>query len=308
MAKADKAAVKEETESIVKPADTAAPLAISGDDYDYGEDAGKGFEGQTKYKVAFFATLQSNSPQVENQNPAGAKKGDIFNTITKELIEGSEGLVFVPVDIEYTYVEWIPRDKGGGFVGKHSPTSPEVVDSIENHRATTGLRFPDKAHPLKRLGTDNDLQETYYLYVLQLTPDGKQVKGFGIIGFASSKISPYQDWISALRQFVLMIPQADGTNKPVRPALFSHRVVMQTWEDRQKVTGKPFMNVRFTPLAKNVTESLLKLRDQADRAIFDAAKEYALQLKSGEAKADFENQGGGPAVDDAGEPGGKAAF
>ena len=66
--------------------------------YDYGSDAGAGFENTkgSDLSIPFIQVLQSNSPQVENNNPEGAKSGMLFNSVTKEMVDGREGIVFLP--------------------------------------------------------------------------------------------------------------------------------------------------------------------------------------------------------------------
>ena len=89
--------------------------------YDYGGDQGAGFEDTSgsDLSVPFLGILQSNSPQVEDKDPTGSEPGMLFNTVTRELVSSEDGVVFLPCHKETAYVEWVPRNKGGGFVGLH---------------------------------------------------------------------------------------------------------------------------------------------------------------------------------------------
>ncbi len=81
----------------------------------------KGFEGATaqSFAMPFLRILQKLSPECDSDDPAyieGAEAGLILHTITKDLYEEVN---VVPLQYRDTYIEWIPREKGGGFVQEH---------------------------------------------------------------------------------------------------------------------------------------------------------------------------------------------
>jgi hypothetical protein len=87
------------------------------------EDSGKGTSQAAEDNIVpLIYILQSNSPQVIKRNDAyieGAEPGDIWlRHATHPIMKGSEGFLFVPCYWWKDWVEWIPRDKGGGFVGR----------------------------------------------------------------------------------------------------------------------------------------------------------------------------------------------
>ena len=84
--------------------------------FDYGSHAAEGFENQTQedLKIPFLSVLQSNSPQCDDENFPDARPGMIFNSVTEELADGKEGVVFVPATTDHVYTEWVPIDDGGG--------------------------------------------------------------------------------------------------------------------------------------------------------------------------------------------------
>ena len=87
------------------------PLALAGG-YDYGGDAGAGFEGtkSSDLSIPFLNVLQSNSPAVAEGR---LKNGDIANSVTGEIYAGETGVPFQPVHHEHKFVKWRPRDAGG---------------------------------------------------------------------------------------------------------------------------------------------------------------------------------------------------
>lgn len=234
---------------------------------DYGADGGTGFEGMGSedWSIPFLSILQSNSPQVESEDPPGAKAGMLFNTVTQDMYDGDKGVVFTPCHFNRCYVEWVPRNKGGGFVGLHEPSSPEVENAIADN---DGRRF-GKLH----IG-DNELIETKYMYGLLLDQQGGSVDGFATISFSSTKIKPFNDWLTAMRM-------VKG-----KPPLFAHRARLMT--TRQKNEHGTFYNFRIAPLSSSWSESLI--RPSQTPELLQEAKSFREMVMSGEARAAFETE------------------
>lgn len=86
------------------------------------QDAGKGVSlAQEDNLVPLIYVLQPLSPQADESDSRhlpGAKPGMIWlKNAAEPVIDGSEGIVFQPCFFQKNWVEWIPRDKGGGLVG-----------------------------------------------------------------------------------------------------------------------------------------------------------------------------------------------
>lgn len=250
--------------------------------YDYGQDAGAGFEGTSgkDLSVPFISILQSNSPQVENKDPAGAESGMLFNTVTRELISGEKGIVFLPVHKELAYVEWVPRSKGGGFVGLHDPNSDTVKAIVKANGGKLGKL---------KIG-ENELIETVYVYGLILDDDGLETKGFGVISFTSTKIKPQKDWFTAM--YLLK----------GKPPLFANRAVIRTI--KQKNEHGTFYNFRIDPLKKTWLDSLINPLEEG--ALLAEAREFRDLVISGMARAAFETQNAASGAGGEGEGGGAA--
>lgn len=260
------------------PATQATGGAVAA--YDYGQDAGAGFESTSgkDLSVPFLAILQSNSPQVENKDPAGAEAGMIFNTVTRELISGEQGVVFLPVHKELAYVEWVPRKKGGGFVALHDPNSDQVKAILKANGGKLG----------KLAIGENELVETIYVYGLILDAEGKETKGFGVISFTSTKIKPQKDWFTAM--YLLK----------GKPPLFANRAVIRTI--KQKNEHGTFYNFRIDPLKTTWLASLISPEEEG--ALLSEAREFRDMVMSGMARAAFETQ---DAASGAGGEGGGSA-
>ena len=260
---------KKETNTMVKKNEVAlkkeGALATSG--YDYGEDAGKGFEGTkgSDLSIPFLGILQSNSPQVEDKDPEGAESGMLYNTVTRELFKSDEGVAFLPCHKEVAYVEWVPRNKGGGFVALHDPEGPEVANAIAENGGTRMGKL--------EIG-ENELIETHYVYGLVLNAEGNQTQGFAVISFTSTKIKPFRDWTTAM--YTLR----------GKPPLFANRAVIRTI--KQKNEHGTYYNFRIDPLLETWANSLINPSEEAN--LLEEAKAFQEMVINGMAKAAFDTE------------------
>jgi len=240
--------------------------------YDYGADAGAGFEGTSgaDLSIPFISILQSNSPQVEEDGDR-YKPGQMVNTVTGDIIEGdvskqAPGQAFLPVHKETAYVEWVPRDKGGGFVGLHDPNGDVVKAAIA---ANGGSRIGKLM-----LDNGNELIETHYIYGLLLDEAGETTTGFAVVSFTSTKIKPYRDFTTAMYTL------------KGRPPMFANRAVLKTV--KQKNEKGSFFNFKIEPLKGSWAESLINPGTEA--ALLEEAKGFRDMVTSGMARAAFETQ------------------
>ena len=92
------------------------------------EFAGEGAAfGADEMQIPFIRALQALSPQLNKKKPEyidGAEQGDLFNTVTGQVWKGEEGVTIIPCYQVTKYLEFTPRDMGGGFRGEISPTNP----------------------------------------------------------------------------------------------------------------------------------------------------------------------------------------
>jgi hypothetical protein len=252
------------TTAVAEVKNTA--VAVAGD-YDYGADAGVGFEGTTSndLSIPFIGILQSNSPQIDGDNPVeGAKPGMLINTVTGELISGDVGQTFIPVHYDRAFVEWTPRDKGGGFVGLHDPNSELVKTMVEKHKGQKGKII---------LANGNELIETEYCYCLLLETDAKTVAGFAVLSLTSTKLTPF-------RKFKTSLFMLKG-----KPPLFVNRAVMKT--AKQKNDKGTFYNASFVPAVGTDWKSSLIPNNADHKALIEEAKSFREMVLNGVAKADF---------------------
>lgn len=265
--------------------------------FDYGDMAHEGFEGTTikDLSIPFINVLQSNSPEVEDQTIPGAKSGDLVNSVTKEILQ--QPLIVLPLEKEESWVEWVPRNKGGGLVDRHAADSELVQRLIKENG---GSRIPPKDAEGKRISfkspKGNDVIETHYVYCLVLSEDGETVEGYCVLSFASAKIKAYKDWMTALY-----------TQKG-RPPIFANRAKVST--SKQKNEQGTFYIYAIHPLKDTWRESLIPPNTQEGMALLTEAQDFRKMIQEGLAKPAYdtaEDVRGGAGADDGPQPSGRKA-
>lgn len=256
---------------------------------DFGDDAGAGMENvdRGEYKIPFLRILDPKSPQLRPVNQGGipgAVAGMILNTATNEVYKE---LLVVPVHRDHNYVEYIKRNpdgSGGGFVGIRAKDDPVVIQLLAAQGKFKKLVTADEP--------PHEIAETYYLYVLAFpcatdekthitNPTGPAF--FAMIGFASTQIKKYQNFVGKTLGFQYAGP--NGTTKT--PPIWAHMWHATTqYEQRGQQSWYGWV-LRLR--AKNADgseapfpHSLIKKTDP----LYQDAKNFRNSIVSGEAKAD----------------------
>jgi|TARA_R100000278_G_scaffold97237_1_gene74368 hypothetical protein len=138
--------------------------------------AGQGTENlDSGSSLPFIRILQDLSPQLKKQKDEyieGAESGDLFFAKTQSVLE--QPVEIVPCYTKSIYTEWIPRSKGGGFVGNH----PLTVVSNPAYEKGRERQYDEW------LG-DNELKFTTYWFVLMKVNDSWEQ---AVIPFTSSQL------------------------------------------------------------------------------------------------------------------------
>jgi len=205
---------------------------------DYGEFAGQGMENVTGADVTipFLAIVQDLSPQKQEGDPKfiqGAKVGDLFNTVTNELI--GQSAYIVPCCKDSGYVEWVPRDQGGGFVAMHGLNSDVVRTAKDNSEDQFKLKTEN----------GNDLIETHYVYSLLIHgPESKTSETPIVVAFTSSKMKVYRS------QLMTRIRTMKNN-----PPMFAFRFRISTIRDKNK-QNQSFSNFKIEPACGSMATSI----------------------------------------------------
>lgn len=229
--------------------------------HDYGTMSGGGFEGVTHedFTMPFLNLLQPMSPECNN-NP-DARPGMLMNSVTKQLYDGKAGIVFVPTARQHVFVEWKPRDQGGGIVARHEPSSEVVLDAKQN----------SVSYGSYKTSAGNDLIETFYLvgYMLD-SADDSEPAGMMVIPFWSTKIKTYKRVMQMLNTF------------KGRPPLFANRLLVKSVQEKNN--AGTFYNFDIAPIHGDVGKSLIppKSEDGNVHPLLVFGQQLNKQVLSGE--------------------------
>jgi hypothetical protein len=62
----------------------------------------------------------------------------IYNTVANEAYDGEKGILLVPCYYNRRYVEWKPREAGGGYVGSYGADDPIINTTYRDQRGNAG--------------------------------------------------------------------------------------------------------------------------------------------------------------------------
>ena len=166
---------------------------------------GTGLEETTTedFAIPFIRVLQPMSPQLQKQHGsyiAGASAGDLFNTVTGEAYDGEEGVSIVPCAYNKKYIEWIPREKGGGLVNANHDIS--ILSKC--------TRNPDDRRYYTPEG--NEIVETAQFFVLVVKEDTAQQ---AVLAFTSTQLGVSRKWLTMLRMARVQNSKGDSVEAPM---------------------------------------------------------------------------------------------
>lgn len=196
------------TPKMTKKPDEVQTQAVQA--YDF-SNAPTGFENVNREDlgVPFLQILQKGSPQIDKTHKEYATKriedaevGDIINTVTNEVL--AQPVTFIPCTYEKLYVEWTPRDKGGGIVKSHRDANILLECTRD-----------DKGHDILKNG--NLVVTTAYFGGLVVHEDGSRVPA--VVSFTSTQLKKARFWLQQM-----MNKKLNGKPLP----MFSHAYSLTT--------------------------------------------------------------------------------
>ena len=159
--------------------------------------ADQGFEGATSgsYAMPFFRILQKLSPECDKDEAAyikGAKPGMILHTVSKEVFNEVN---LVPLKYRDTYIEWIPRANGGGFVSEW-----DALEPITRERLGTTTRDERNANILPN-GNEFKLHSNYFCAFEHPDTGWEPV----MVSMSASQLKTSRIWLSTLRKMTIEV-------------------------------------------------------------------------------------------------------
>lgn len=258
-------------------------------EYEGYENAGFDNQGKDDYSIPFIDLLQGLSPELETLDKA--KPGHIVNKVTQDLFDRDKGIAFVPCYTQHVFVEWVPRDNGGGLVQVHELNS-EVVAKAKASGHRTGAIV---------LENGNELIETFYVFGVQVFED--ETTAQAVVAFTSTKIKKYKAWMTKAR--TIQIKLEDG--RKINPPLFAHRYRMKSVKEKNKHGEFYNWDITFDG------EDAIQARLAPSSEVFQEAAQVMELVKSGQAKANTDSMsneasGAGGTEDVPKDENGKPAF
>jgi hypothetical protein len=230
--------------------------------------------------IPFLRILAQLSPQVNKRDGKyiqGAEPGMMFNTVTNELFDGEKGVLVIPAYYHRKYIEWVPKEKGGGFKGSYDTDNPIVKRTTKNERGEDILP------------NGNLLSNTAQFFILLLTESGPQRC---LLAMSSTQLKRARKWLSVINNII----ERGKDGKMFTMPMMSHIYRVRTVEER---------NDKGSWFGYDITmERRLSLRDEEDAMLFAMAMEFNKGVRTGEVQvkeSDLDDQHGHGGDDSDGE-------
>mgnify|MGYP005989992419 FL=1 len=241
--------------AVAKKKQTAVSTDVLDDILEY-EGEGAAYDS-SEMQIPFVRILQAMSPQLKKREAEyieGSEQGDMFNTVTKQHWTGEDGIIVIPCFQTTKYLEFTPRDQGGGFRGEIAPTDPI-------------LKRTERMGAKEMLPTGNELVKSDQHYCLVVEPDGTYQPV--VIDMKSSQLKVSRRWKTQIAMQKIAHPR-DG--RMVTPPLFATQWKFTTVEESND-QGTWF------------NYSIEKIGLLEDRQLLQEAKSFRDSVAAGEVKA-----------------------
>lgn len=242
--------------SLKKQEEKLPALAI-----DFEEMAGEGLEEYSAqdFAIPFLRLLQPLSPQAirkKDEYIEGAEPGMLLNSATNDLFEDFTGII---CHHKRSYIEWIPRNEGGGFVAEYKESDGK---HLEAERTET-----DDGRIVDLLPNGNELKLTHTFYALQITDNGYHPV---IICMTSTQIKKAKQLNSLIDARKGITKEGKSFKYPIFAGVYKLKVISDS-----NNKGDFF----------NWSPEFVKIVDNQE--LFDAAKDFRKIILEGQAKVDY---------------------
>ena len=213
------------------------------------DDANSGLENITSEDLTIprLKILQALSPEVNKRDGKyvdGASAGDVINTVTSKVYNEDNELVVLPVSYKRLFLEWQPRESGGGLMAQHEDQA--ILSKTTKNQIGQDM-----------LDNGNYIQTSANHFVLVLNSDGSFDQA--MIPMAGTQLKKSRTWNSVMASLKMR-----SNDKVFTPPSFSHKYSMKTVQES---------NDRGTWFGWNVTN--LGPLGQDEMFFYEAAKEFA---------------------------------
>lgn len=220
-------------------------------------DAGEGAAfSADEMQIPFVRLLQALSPQLNKKKAEyidGASSGDAFNNVTGQYWDGEQGLIVIPCYQTTKYLEFTPREMGGGFRGEINPNNPVLQQTT-------------RSGSKEILPNGNELVKSDQHFCLIVDEDG----GFqpAVIDMKSTQLKVSRRWKTQIAMQKVTLP--DG--RKVTPPVFATMWKLRSVEESNDQGSWSNWAVEKVGLVK-------------DRDLYQEARTFRKSIEAGEVKA-----------------------
>ena len=184
----------------------------------FAADAGIGVNdlGSEDLAIPFLKVLQKMSDELDDLDDA--KAGDIYNTVTKEVVKGKDGVRLINCAYNLQYIEWEPRGTGTG--------APHAIYGAGDEIPATERGDDNKDYVAG--GSGRYLERTAQHYVLVVDEDGMTQQA--LLPMKSTQFKKSKQWNSAMRS----LKMKDSKGGLFTPPRFSHVWKLETVSEENK--------------------------------------------------------------------------
>ena len=220
-------------------------------------DAGEGAAfSADEMQIPFVRLLQALSPQLNKKKAEyidGASSGDAFNNVTGQYWDGEKGITVIPCYQTTKYLEFTPREMGGGFRGEINPNNPVLQQTT-------------RSGSKEILPNGNELVKSDQHFCLIVDEDG----GFqpAVIDMKSTQLKVSRRWKTQIAMQKVTLP--DG--RKVTPPVFATMWKLRSVEESNDQGSWSNWAVEKVGLVK-------------DRDLYQEARTFRKSIEAGEVKA-----------------------
>ena len=180
-------------------------------------DAGEGAAfSADEMQIPFVRLLQALSPQLNKKKAEyidGASSGDAFNNVTGQYWDGEQGLTVIPCYQTTKYLEFTPREMGGGFRGEINPNNPVLQQTT-------------RSGSKEILPNGTELVKSDQHFCLIVDEDG----GFqpAVIDMKSTQLKVSRRWKTQIAMQKVTLPDGRKVTPPVFATMWKLRSVEES--------------------------------------------------------------------------------
>ena len=235
----------------------------------FAEDAGIGVDdlGPDDLAIPFLKLFQKMSPELDDIE--NARAGDLFNTVTKEVVKGGDGVRVVNCAYTLQRIEWEPRGVGTG--------APYAIYSAGDALPKTERGDDNKDYVVD--GSGRYLERTAQHYVLIVDADGMTQQA--LLPMKATQLKKSKQWNSAIKT----LKMKDANGDLFTPARWSHIWHLESVGEENKNGSWHGWQIS-------------KDSQIEDPNLYAEAKHFAQSIMAGQVKVKHVQEGGSLSEDD----------